>query len=78
VPNFCLSHTHSFGKGFQERKGLARELFKPSKDLASLPVCNKKKFLGFGFFVGDIISGGFRPFWLRLSCPGPQPLDGNI
>jgi len=29
--------------------------------------------LGFGFFVGDIISGvGFWPFWLRLLVPGPN------
>jgi len=35
----------------------AKELFKPSKDLASLLVRNEKKNLSFGFFVGDVISG---------------------
>jgi len=37
----------------------ARELFKSSKDLPSVMVCNEKKFLvlGFGFFVSDIIIG---------------------
>jgi len=31
-----------------------------------------KKFLGFGFFVGDIISTvRFRWFWIRLHDPGP-------
>jgi len=35
----------------------ARKLFKPSKDLASVQVCNEKKFvvLGFGFVVSDVI-----------------------
>jgi len=36
-----------------------RELFKPSKDSASLQVCNENNFFGFGFlffFVSDIIS----------------------
>jgi len=38
----------------------SRELFKCSKGLASLVVCNEKIFwvLAFGFFVSDIISGG--------------------
>jgi len=37
-----------------------RELFKSSKDLASLLVCSEKKYFGFGFqiFVSDVISGG--------------------
>jgi len=37
-----------------------RELFKDSKDSASLLVCTRKKFLlgGLGFFVSDVISGG--------------------
>jgi len=49
-----------------------RELFKPSKDLASLWVRNEQIFLvmGFGFFVSDIISGGllglFGPLHLAL------------
>jgi len=34
----------------------ARELFKPSKDLASLRVCNETKTFDIGFFVSDIIS----------------------
>jgi len=49
-----------------------RELFKGSKDSASLVVCNDKKFsvLGFGFFVSDVIRGGllghFGPLHLAL------------
>jgi len=37
-----------------------RELFKGSKDAASLLVCTRKKLLvgGHGFFVSDVISGG--------------------
>jgi len=44
----------------------ARELLKPSKDVASLLVwiLKKWKFLDFAFFVGDII-------WVRLSIFGP-------
>jgi len=36
----------------------ARELFKPSKDLSNLLVCNEKKVLvlGFHFFVSDVMS----------------------
>jgi len=51
----------------------AAQLFKPSKDVASLLSCNKKKIiLGFGFLVGDVFSVvGFWPFGLR--SPGPQP-----
>ena len=51
----------------------AWELFKPSKDAASLLVCIlfNLKVLGFRFFVGDVISGvGFRYFWPSL--PGPD------
>jgi len=47
----------------------ARELFKPSKDLASLLVCNEKNFLvlGVGFYMSGIKSEVFfRPFWLML------------
>jgi len=49
----------------------AKELFKPSKDLASLRICNKI-FFGFGlhFFVSDVISGVvsslFGPLHLAL------------
>jgi len=33
-----------------------------------------KKILGFRCFVSDIISGlDFRPFWLKLPGPGPNP-----
>jgi len=37
----------------------ARELFKPTKDVASLLVCIEKncKVLDLGFFVGDVIGG---------------------
>ena len=38
----------------------ATDLVKGSKDMASLLVCTRKKFLfgGCGFFVSDVISGG--------------------
>jgi len=53
-----------------------RELFKPSKDLASLLVCTQKEnFLvgGCGFFVSDVISEVvFVPFWLMLPGLGPN------
>ena len=58
-----------------------RELFKGSKDSASLVVCNDKKFsvLGFGFFVSDVIRGGLLGHFGPLSSgPGPKPLDGGI
>jgi len=42
---------------------LHTELFKPSKDSATLQVCNEKKIFGFGFFVNDVISKvGFQVF----------------
>jgi len=47
-----------------------RELFKPSKDSASLQVCSEKKFFGYGFFVSDVIGGVvlglFGPLHLSL------------
>jgi len=48
-----------------------RELFKGSKDLPSLLVCTRKKFLnwGCGFFVSVVISGGL------LEHLGPLHLD---
>jgi len=46
----------------------ARELFKPSKDLASFWVCNEKIFFGFRFFRRDVTSrmvlGLFGPLHL--------------
>jgi len=56
----------------------ARQLFKPSKDAASLWACNEKKFdfWVFSFFVSDLISGvDIWPFWLRLPGPGHQPQE---
>jgi len=47
-PSLCNSVT---------RKSIVLELFKPSNDLASFPVCNEEHLLGFGFFVGDVVSG---------------------
>jgi len=43
----------------------AKELSKPSKDLASLLVCNEEEFLGLGFqfFVDDIINGTHLGFF---------------
>jgi len=50
-----------------------RELFKPSKDSASLPACNEKKFfvMGFAFWERHLSKVGH--FWLLA-----QPLDGSI
>jgi len=45
------------------------ELFKPSKDMASLQVCNEKKIFGFGFtsdFISGVLLGLFRPLHLAL------------
>ena len=51
------------------------ELFKPPEDLGSLQVCNERKFVGFVFFVSDVISK--VGFWLLyLTCA--QLLDGSI
>jgi len=47
----------------------ARELFKPSKDLAKLRFCNEKTFLVSVFFVSDAISG------VILGLFGPIHLD---
>jgi len=45
----------------------SKELFKPSKDSASLRVCNEKKIFVLSFFVGNVINEvGFWPFWLML------------
>jgi len=48
----------------------ARELFKPSKDSASLRDCNEKIFSGFGFFVSDVVRrvvlGLFGPLHLSV------------
>ena len=58
----------------------ARELFIPWKDSASLLVCNEK-YLSTGF---QVFSGWyhkwnrFKPFWVRLSSPGPQLHEGRI
>jgi len=58
----------------------ATDPVKGSKDSASLVVCTRKKNLvgSCGFFVSDVISGGFLghlgPFHLAL----PKPLDGSI
>jgi len=54
----------------------AREMFKASKDAFSLLIWIFKIFLkdlGFGFFVGDAISGiGLSLLWPRSLGPGPQ------
>ena len=54
----------------------ARELFKHSKSLASLVVCNEKNNFWFGvsgFFVSDVISEvDFWPLLLMLPGLGPN------
>ena len=50
----------------------ARELFKPSKDLASLWVYNEKKILCFSFFVSDITSGLFLIILAQVTWPWAQ------
>jgi len=69
------SSLHMFLRGNISADDYARELFKPSKDSASLHICNEKTFfvLGFGFFVSDVISG----FVLGLFGPLHLPLDPN-
>jgi len=47
----------------------AKELFKPSKDSASLRVCNEKTILGICFFVSNVISK--VGFWLQVPDLGP-------
>jgi len=44
----------------------ARELYKPSKDLANLRVFNEKQIFGFGFrvFVSDVVTIGKA----RVAC----------
>ena len=52
-----------------------RELFKGSKDTASLLVYTRKKFFGWGVRV---FWRDFRPPWLTSPDHGPNPLDGSI
>ena len=65
--------SHVFLHGNISTDDCAKELFKPSKDLASLRIYNEKNFLDFGFvfFVSDIICevvlGLFGPLYLVLS-----------
>jgi len=83
LENWCMKYSYFeisrkpavFGCLTNSYADCARELFKPSKDLVSLLVCNDKKLLvgGFGcfvscgFFVSDITSEVvFGPFWLML------------
>jgi len=49
------SSLHVFLHGNISADDCARELFKPSKDLASLRICNKKIILGFGLFQGTLL-----------------------
>jgi len=52
----------------------ARELFKPSKDWASLRAGKEKKNLVSSFFVSGVISEvGFWPLRLMLPGLGPNP-----
>jgi len=54
----------------------SRELFKGSKDVASLLVCTRKIFFGwgYGFLLSDVISGGLLghlgPLHLALGLNG--------
>ena len=67
--------------GYNYGAECARELFKPSKDSASLWVCNEIHFFGYGFQIfceWHHKWSSFRPFWPTSSDPMPKPLDGNI
>jgi len=57
----------------------AGELFKPSKDTASLLACNEKnyKVWDFGFFVGDIISGVRLGFLVEVIRPWTSTTRGR-
>jgi len=58
--------------------GCARELYKPSKNTVSLPVCNEKS-LRFPFcFLYDVTSEMFLAFFTQVTWPWAQPLDGSI
>jgi len=54
-----------------------RELFKPSKDLANVRVCNEKKFLVL-FFLWVTLWGRFLAILAHVTWPRAQPLDGDI
>jgi len=46
-----IGFSHMALHGHNSGTESVRELFKRSKDLAILPVCNEKKFFGFGFWI---------------------------
>jgi len=57
------------------------ELFKGSKDAASLLVCTRKKLFGLGvqiFCEWRRKWRAFRPHWPTSPGPGLKPLDGSI
>ena len=59
----------------------ARELFKHSKDVASLRVCSAKKFFGFGFQVfyeWNQKWGRFLAVFAQVTWPWAQPQEGSI
>jgi len=66
--------------GHNSGPGSAGELFKPSKDLASLRVCDEKKFFGFGFLIFCEWRHKWSSFgsWPTSPGPRPKPLDGGI
>ena len=55
-----------------------RELFKGSKDAASLLVCTRKKFFAWGLRIFCEKHYKWRPFWPTSLGPGPKPLDGSM
>ena len=61
--------------GHSSPAAIARELFKPSTDAASLLVSIKKNFwFGFGVLLGWLHKAGvFLNFWPILTGPGRQP-----
>jgi len=57
------------------------DLVEASKDAASLLVCTRKKFFGWGMQIFCEWRHKWRTFWPpwpTLSGPGRQPLDGSI
>ena len=53
-----------------------RELFRGLKDLASLLVCPRKNFFGWG--CGFFVTSTFRPPWPTSPGPGPKLFDSSI
>jgi len=68
------SSLHVFLHGNNSAVDCARELFKPSKDSASLHIWNEKKIVS-GFFESDVTSGFVLDLFGPLHLPNPKQLQ---